>query len=91
MDRENVHACLIVACERISAHTCTHIHIRICVVENGSLKDKTSSTLTATEKCKFTSRGTFINKKIFFCKCNAKNSDTHDVSLHTGDECIGGR
>lgn len=27
----------------------------------------------------------------FFCKCNAKNCDTHNVSLHTVEECRGSR
>lgn len=31
-----------------------------------------------------TSRGAFIDEEIFFfAKCNAKDSDTHNVSLHT--------
>ncbi len=68
----------------------THVHISICVVENGSLKDKTSSTLTATEMQVYFSWQLY-QQGDFFCKCNAKTSDAHNVSLYTVDECIGGR
>lgn len=44
------------ACERNSAHTYTHA---VHVIQNGSLKDKTSATFNC-RKCEFTSRGTLI-------------------------------
>ena len=76
----------------------THIYtISVCAVggekKNGSLKDKQApSTLTATEMQVYVLLVALLSMRrflFFFAKCNAKNSDTHNVSLHTVEECRG--
>lgn len=70
---------------------CTHVHTHLYLyVWSKTAHSKTTlPQLQLPQKCKCTSRGAF--KDFFCCKCNAKNNDIHDVSLHTVEECRGGR
>lgn len=71
-------------------HTCTHIYVYICVVENGSLKDKDTLNSDCHRNASLRLVALLLTRR-FFCKCNAKNSDSHNASLHTVEECKGGR
>lgn len=71
-------------------HTRTQIYVYICVFEKGSLKDKDTLNFNCHRNASLRPVALLLTRR-FFCKCNAKNSDNHNASLHTKEECKGGR